>query len=80
MFFRYLQFNLSWFFNSFEDEHVHVEESNEGNYGGGYGGVPYYGDRVPEDVGRVTPGLARLDKVGPVWIYKIKKNLQNDCQ
>ena len=46
--------------------HVHIGESNEGNDGGGDGGVPDYGQCVPEDVGWVLPGLTWLYKAGPV--------------
>ena len=46
--------------------HVHVGESEEGNDGSGYGGVPDHGQRVPEDVGRVLPGLTWLNKAGSV--------------
>ena len=48
--------------------HVHIGESNEGNDGGGDGGVPDYGQCVPEDVGWVLPGLTWLYKAGPVSI------------
>ena len=58
--------NLSRFFYSFKDVHVHIGESNEGNDGGGDGGVPDYGQCVPEDVGWVLPGLTWLYKAGSV--------------
>ena len=48
---------------------VHVGESDEGDDGGGDGGVPDHGHCVPEDVGRVLPGPTREDKVGSVRIY-----------
>ena len=59
---------FSRFFYPIEDVHVHVGECHKRDDGRGDGWVPDHGQRVPEDVGRVLSGLARLDKVGPVQI------------